>query len=92
VQSQIIGILIGIPTGAVQFFLLYKFVTSVTGGKFGSKTIIFALTQILFPFTVLVAVAFLLPDGLMWAGISMGAALICSAIVRFVMTSRTKNK
>jgi hypothetical protein len=90
--SHFIGILIGIPTGVVQFYLLFRFVTSVTGGKFGSKTIIFALTQILFPFAVLVTVAFLLPDSLMWTGISTGAALICSAIVRFVLTSRAKDK
>ena len=85
-----ISLLIGGATGVVQFFLLYKFVTSVTGGKTGTKTIIFAVTQFLFPFAILVICAFLLPDSLMWVGIGVAAALITCAIIRFVKVSKQK--
>ena len=84
----ILSIFIGLITGVVQFFLLYKFVTSVTGGQMGKKTVIFGLTQFLFPFAVLVICAFLLTDNLMWIGIAAAASLIISAVIRFVFASR----
>ena len=87
----LLGIFIGLVTGAIQFFLLFKFVASITGGKMGTKTLLFAITQFLFPFAVLVICAFLLPDSLMWVGIGIAAALVVSAIVRFVRVSREKD-
>jgi len=87
-----IGILIGIAVGTVQFFLLYRFVTSVTGGKPGIKTLIFALTQFLFPFAVLVAIAFLLPDSLLWVGIGAAVSLISCAVIKFFIVSKTSSK
>jgi len=87
----IIALIFGIATGVVQFFLLYKFVTSVTGGKTGSKTLIFAVTQFLFPFVILVICAFLLPGGLMWLGIGAAASLITCAVVKFVFMNKGKN-
>jgi len=83
-----IGLLIGIVTGVLQFLLLFKFVTSVTGGKFGSKTVMFAITQFLFPFAVLVVCAFLISDSLMWVGIGIASALIICAVVKFVFASK----
>ena len=88
--SKVVAVLIGIATGAVQFFLLYKFVTSVTGGKASTKTILFALTQFLFPFSILVICAFLLPNCLMWVGIGIASSLITCAVVRFVLVSKRK--
>ena len=85
-----VSLVVGGATGVVQFFLLYKFVTSVTGGKAGTKTIIFAITQFLFPFAVLVICAFLLPDSIMWVGIGVAVALITCAIIRFVKVSKQK--
>jgi len=88
---KIIAVIVGLATGVVQFFLLYKFVTSVTGGKMGIKTLIFAVTQFLFPFAILVICAFLLPDSLMWVGIGTAVSLIASAIIRFVRVSKQKD-
>jgi len=88
----LLSIFIGLVTGAIQFYLLYKFVTSVTGGKAGSKTIIFAITQFLFPFVVLLLCAFLLTDNLMWVGIGAAASLITSAVIRFVFASKFEKK
>ena len=87
----IIAVIVGIATGVVQFFLLYKFVTSVTGGKGGKKTLLFAVTQFLFPFAILVICAFLLPGGLMWLGIGIAASLITCAVVKFVFMTKDKD-
>jgi len=88
----LLSILIGIITGVIQFYLLYKFVTSVTGGKSGIRTLIFAITQFLFPFAVLVICAFLLTDNLMWIGIGAAASLIICAVIRFVFAPRFEKK
>jgi len=91
VINIIIGLVIGIITGAIQFFLLFKFVTSVTGGKPGIKTLLFAITQFLFPFAVLVVCAFIIPDSLMWVGIGIAATLVICAVIRFIMVSKMKD-
>ena len=88
IVGYIIAVIVGIATGVVQFFLLYKFVTSVTGGKAGSKTLLFAITQFLFPFVILVICAFLLPAGLMWLGIGAAASLVTCAIIKFVFLTK----
>ena len=85
---KIIAVVVGIATGAVQFFLLYNFITSVTGGKTGTKTLIFAITQFIFPFAILVICAFLFPNSLLWAGIGMASSLIICAVIRFIKVSK----
>ena len=87
----IIGLVIGIASGFIQFLLLFNFVTSVTGGKMGRKTVIFAITQFLFPFTVLLLCGLFLIDTLMWVGIGMGAALITSAVIKFFVLGKSDN-
>jgi ABC-type methionine transport system permease subunit len=89
--GYIIAVIVGVATGVVQFMLLYKFVTSVTGGKAGSKTLLFAITQFLFPFAILVICAFLLPSGLMWLGIGAAASLVTCAVVKFVFMNKKKD-
>jgi len=84
-----LGLFIGVISGTVQFFLLSKFTGALTTGKMNNKTILFAITQFLFPFAVLVVTAFLLQDSLMWTGIGMGVALLICAAIKFILTSRT---
>ena len=89
-----LGIIIGIVTGVAQYFLLLKFTTAVSGGKFSKKTVLFAVTQFLLPFTVLLLSAFLLGEEilgrnfLMWIGIGIVAALIICAVVKFLLISK----
>jgi len=64
---------------------------SKSESKSGGKIVLFAITQFVFPFTVLLLCAFFLSEDLMWIGIGMAAALITCAIVRFVITLK-KNK
>ena len=87
----LLGLFIGVVAGAVQFFLLFKFVRNVTGGKMGSKTLLFAVTQFFFPFTILVICAFLLPESLMWVGIAMASSLIICSVIKFILTARQKD-
>jgi len=123
-----LGFVIGVASGAIQFFLLMQFVFAVTGskpnkktdsksngkrdgkskrksgsksntkrdnksgdksnGKSGGKLLIFAITQFLFPFAILLLCAFLLTDSLMWVGIGIAASLIASAVIRFILVAK----
>ena len=85
-----LGLAIGAASGVIQFYLLMKFTGSITGGKLGGKTVLFAITQFLFPFAVLLLCAFFLNESLMMIGIGMAAALIISAVVRYILVSKTK--
>jgi len=82
---------IGVIAGVIQFLLLQLFTgtLSKSKGKVSGRSVLFALTQFLFPFVVLVACAFLLVDSLMWVGIGMASALIICAVTRFIITART---
>ena len=85
-----LSIFIGVITGIVQFLLLRKFTGAVSKGKMTGKTVIFAITQFLFPFAVLVLCAFLITDSLMWVAIGIASALIICAVTKFVFTSKSK--
>ena len=92
VEHIMLGFFIGVASGVIQFFLLLKFTGALSGGKISGKTIIFAITQFLFPFTILLLCAFFLSESLMWIGIGMAAALIACAVARFILVSKsTKN-
>jgi hypothetical protein len=86
----LLGFIIGAVSGVVQFWLLSKFTGSVTKGKFGGKTVLFAITQFFLPFAVLLISALLLLESLLWTGVGMGTALIVSAVIKFLIASRAK--
>jgi len=90
--TEIIGFCIGVATGAIQFFLLSKFTTSITGGKTGTKTVLFALTQFLFPFAVLLISALLLKSDILPIGVGIAGSLVICAVVKFLMYSRSAKK
>ena len=92
VEWVMLGFVIGAVSGTVQYFLLSKFTGSVTGGKFGKKGVLFAITQFLFPFTVLFISAFFLSAELLMIGIGMAASLVVCALVRFFMVSKAGKK
>ena len=92
VMLGLLGIVIGAASGTVQYFLLSKFTGSVTGGKFGKRTVLFAITQFLFPFSVLVICALFLSTELLMVGIGMAASLVICAVVRFFIVSKAGKK
>jgi len=85
-----LGISIGVVAGVIQFFLLMKFTGAVTGGKFSKKTVLFAITQFLLPFAVLLICAFFLEGELLLVGIGIASSLVLCAVVRFIMVSKAK--
>ena len=89
---NLLGFFIGAVTGTVQFFLLSKFTGALTGGKFGKKAVLFAVTQFLLPFAVLLICAFFLSDELLFAGIGIAAALVICAVVKFILASKASKK
>jgi len=90
VKRVVLGLAIGAASGVIQFYLLMKFTGSITGGKPGGKTVLFALTQFLFPFAVLLLCAFFLSESLMMIGIGMAAALIACAVIKYIFFTKTK--
>jgi len=82
--------MIGFASGAVQFYLLQKFVGTISKGKMTNKTVLFAVTQFLFPFAVLVTCGFFFGEHLLWVGIGMAAALITGGVLRFVGVFKKK--
>ena len=90
--TEIIGFCIGIITGAVQFFLLSKFTGSATGGRTGMKTVLFALTQFLLPFAVLLISAFILEGDILPIGIGIAVSLIICAIVKYILYTKASKK
>ena len=89
---KMLGFFIGVVTGIVQFLLLTKFTGAVTKGKMTGKTVIFAVTQFLFPFAVMVLCAFFIVDSLMFIAIGIASAMICGAVARYIITSRSKDR
>ena len=85
-----LGVSIGVVAGVIQFFLLMKFTGAVTGGKFNKKTVLFAITQFLLPFAVLLICAFFLEGELLLVGIGIASSLVLCAVVRFIMVSKAK--
>ena len=85
---MLIGLIIGIVSGAVQFLMLAKFTSSVTGESFNKKTALFAVFQFALPIIVLVGCALLIEGSLLWAAIGMTGMLMLCAFVRFILTSK----
>jgi hypothetical protein len=87
---DIVGFIIGVISGTIQFWLLSKFTGSVVKGKISGKTILFAVSQFFFPFAVLLISAIVLLESLLWTGVGMGAALVVSAVIKFLIVSGAK--
>ena len=51
-----------------------------------------AVAGVMLPFAVLLAAAFFLRDGLLWAAIGMASSLVTLAVVRFVRTNVKKGE
>ena len=83
-----LGFIIGLASGTVQFLLLLKYTGSAKKGKAGIKTILFLVTQFLLPFTVLVAYAIFLGDDILLVVAGMAAVIVVGSLIRFFIVSR----
>ncbi len=86
-----VGLIIGAVTGALQIFLLGKFVKAITSsGEGAPRALPLGFAQLLLPFIVLLAVAFIYREALLWAGLGAGTALIILAFVKALLGRRGK--
>jgi len=89
---MLIGLIIGVVSGAVQFLMLGKFTASVTGGSFNKKSVLFAISQFFLPLVILLGCALLYRKGLLWAAIGMTVALISCSAVRFFLSNTNRKR
>ena len=81
----LVGLIAGVASGAIQFWLLSKFTRSITGGVFGAKVVFFAVSQFLLPFVVLLVFAVLFPGGILWSGVGMASTVLACAFSAFFL-------
>jgi len=97
VNRIVLGLIIGAASGILQYYLLLKFTTALTGGMFNKKAVLFAVTQFFLPLAVFLSCIFFLGEDilgenyLMWTGIGMAAALIISAVVKYLTALKSKD-
>lgn len=83
--------MIGAAAGVCGFYALYRFAGSITAE--GRINVLWALAFALLPPVVLVAVALLLTEQLLPAGVAMTAALVLCAVFLFTVRAlRRKQK
>lgn len=83
-----IGLFIGIVAGAFQFWMLSIFTKAITSGLFSTKSVLFGLLQFFLPLGVLIGIAFIRRQDLLWAGIGITGSLIISAIAKYFINAR----
>jgi hypothetical protein len=83
-----IGLLIGIVSGVFQFWLLIKFVNAITAGTVDIKNMLLGLAQFFLPLGVLVGVAFLRREDLLWAGLGIAGVLLIGAVMKYRVFAR----
>ena len=86
-----VGFIVGVASGAIQFWMLSKFAFLLSGGIMNVRTVLFALAQFLFPFAVLLGCAFLIINDLIYAGVGIAATIITCALVRFIRAKKRQN-
>ncbi|NLT38951.1 MAG: hypothetical protein GXX89_00655 [Clostridiales bacterium] len=82
------GFAAGLTSGVVQFWLLSKFTRLVTGGGITPRAVLLGLTQLMLPLFVLLAVAFLRKQDLLYAGVGISVALIAGSLLKYILVRR----
>ena len=83
-----IGLIIGVASGLLQFLMLSKFTKAVTGGGLDRKALLFGVCQFLLPLAVLLGCAYLLRNALLWAAIGMVAVLVVCSMARLLLNKK----
>lgn len=87
-MKRLIGLAIGVVAGGFQFWLLSKFTKLISTGQINKKCIALGILQFFLPMGVLVGVAFILRQDILWAGVGITASLLIGAVTRFVLNTR----
>ncbi len=83
-----IGLLIGAASGVLQFWLLARFVRAITAGSVNIKNMLLGLAQFFLPVGVLIGVAFIRREELLWAGVGIAGALLIGAVFKYWVLAR----
>jgi hypothetical protein len=85
-----LGLVIGLCCGVIQFFLLRRFVRSVTSG--GKPAVGLGILQLLLPAALLLGCAFFMPANLIWAATGIVIPVIGGSLIQlFLPGSRKKD-
>ena len=87
-RGVLIGLIIGVASGILQFWMLSKFTKAVTGGGLDKKAVILGSCQFLLPLVVLLGCSFLLRDSLLWAALGMVAVLVVCSFARVLINKK----
>ncbi len=85
-------IIIGAAAGLGHLFVLSRFTKMVTSGGFSVRTALFALGQFLLPLVVLLVIALINKNAILWAAAGMAAAMIAGSVIRFAVAGRKKGR
>ena len=85
---MLIGLIIGVVSGVLQYWMLVRFTKAVTGDGLDKKAVLFGVCQFLLPLVVLLGCAFLLSGSLIWAAIGMVVVLVSFSMSKFVFTKK----
>jgi len=85
-----IGFVIGVISGGVQFWLLSKFTKLISAGKLSGAAIALGFLQFFMPMVILLGVAFTIRQELLWAGVGIVASLLICAVIKFVFNTRKR--
>jgi hypothetical protein len=83
-----LGLAIGVVAGVFQFWLLTKFTAGVTSGSVNISHVLLGLVQFFLPLGVLVGVAFLRQQDLIWTASGIAGALMIGAVLKYVVFTR----
>ena len=83
-----VGLIIGVVSGLLQFRLLTGFTRVVSCGGISHKAVFMGASQFLLPFIVLLGCAFVLGDSLLWAAAGMVIVLVVCSFTKFLAAHR----
>jgi len=82
--TTLLGFIVGIVFGLLQIWALYKYTVLVVSKGISAKCILLGVLQFIMPFAVLVGVALLRRQDILWAGVGMSSCLVIGALIIFI--------
>lgn len=83
-----VGLGIGLISGCLQFWLLSQFTKGIASGTFSIKTVLLGMVQFFLPMGILILMAFIRRQDLLWTGIGITGAVILGAIIKYIIGAR----
>ncbi len=87
-----IGFLIGIVFGGLQFWILRKFTVRVTSSGVDIKCMLLGMLQLIIPLVALLGVALLRRQDILWTGVGITSFLLIGALAIFIKNRKPKGR